>query len=646
MPGNVVHRNQGMSIRRKRAMLKDSLSVRSGAMGLVSAAAAVVLLLPEGDRRAEAFVDAQLPTLSVIVRGDRGAVSAIAVLKVEKVIREKKAIEYSTVRHLKGSILGRNQEPHGKSFTHILRAANTTPNRPLDIATQDRVNEVVLDLVAEGKQVVVFQRYDMQLVCVGKAWYGLCLNPVGKGSLPQAAASDPRYARIFCGDVEELIAAVTDLLAGKEIVIPRMVGSDRQLNERTGPILRTRADRVDPADRKEIQDWPQWRGPNRDGVVQGVKVPTKWPKALREEWQAPVGEGVSSPVVAGARVYLLTRRKADEELVMCLDLADGKEVWKAAYPAPYKLGAPAHGFEGPRSTPAVADGRVFTFGISGILSCLDVKTGNLLWRKDFAKQYPKTAPDWGTSASPLTVDGLCIVHVGGPDKGGLTAFDAQTGDVKWCYDGDGPAYGSPILADLAGERQIVTLTLNYFVGVSVVTGKLLWKLPCREIHSENCLTPIQFKDLLIFAGRKENPRAIRLEKSDKGITPREVWKADVPTLYMSTPVLVGDFLFGLSDREFGYLFCLDAKSGKTLWRSDGRMECSAAILSAGNVWLVLTTRGQLIVVKSGGTSFERIAEYTVSESGGVWAHPVFLGDRILIRDKTSLRSLRTGSHTK
>jgi outer membrane protein assembly factor BamB len=394
-----------------------------------------------------------------------------------------------------------------------------------------------------------------------------------------------------------------------------------------------------PAASGRAQDWPQWRGPNRDGVVHGIKVPAKWPRALVEEWKVPVGEGVSSPVVVGGKVYLLTRQKADEEIVMCLDLASGKEVWRSAYPAPYRLGGPAHGFEGPRSTPAVADGRVFTFGISGILSCLDAGTGRVLWRKDFVKEYRQTAPGWGTSASPLVADSLCIVHVGGPDKGGLTAFDAKTGEVKWCYGGDGPAYGSPILVELAGERQVVTLTLNYFLGVSAATGKLLWKLPCREIHSENCVTPVRYKDLLIFAGRKEPPRAIRLEKGKAGITPREVWKADGPTLYMSSPVLAGEWLVGLSDREFGYLFCLDAGTGKTLWRSPGRMECSASLLNAGRVWLVFTTRGQLLVVKAGGAGYERIAEYRVGD-GPAWAHPVFLGERILIRDRLTLRSLR------
>jgi outer membrane protein assembly factor BamB len=389
------------------------------------------------------------------------------------------------------------------------------------------------------------------------------------------------------------------------------------------------------------QDWPQWRGPNRDGVVHGVTVPRQWPETLTEEWKVPVGEGVASPVVVGNKVYLVTRQAENEEVVLCLDVASGTENWRSAYPAPYQLGGPAHGFEGPRSTPALAYGSVFTFGISGILSCLDAETGNLVWRKDFVGQYRQTAPGWGTSASPMVAEGLCILHVGG-DQGGLTAFDAKSGDGRWCYDGDGPAYGSPILVDLAGQLQVVTLTLNHFLGVSASTGRLLWSLPCREIHSENCATPVRYDDLLIFAGRKEPPRAIRLERSTSGITPTEVWKGDGPTLYMSSPVLAGNLLFGLSERRQGQFFCLDAETGKTLWESAGRLESSAAILNAVSVWLVLTTKGKLIVVKPSGSGYEPIAEYRVSDTS-TWAHPVVLGNRILIKDQNSLRSLRIDS---
>src|SRR5947209_395435 len=154
-------------------------------------------------------------------------------------------------------------------------------------------------------------------------------------------------------------------------------------------------------------DWPQWRGPNRDGVVHGVKVPDQWPRTLKEEWAAEVGEGFSSPVVAGDRVLVFTRQKNDE-VVRCFEVATGKEVWRSEpYEAPYKPGPGNPGDYKPRSTPTVAGGRVFTLGVGGVLSCFDAKTGKLLWRKD-----PKQYPVYGASTSPLVVDGLCVVHLG------------------------------------------------------------------------------------------------------------------------------------------------------------------------------------------------------------------------------------------
>jgi outer membrane protein assembly factor BamB len=381
------------------------------------------------------------------------------------------------------------------------------------------------------------------------------------------------------------------------------------------------------------QDWPQWRGPNRDGVVHGVTVPKTWPRALTEEWQAPVGEGVASPVVVGGSVYVFTRQK-DDEVARCLDLAGGKEIWRSEpYPAPFKPG-PGDAFSiGPRSTPAVAGGRVFTLGISGILSCLDARTGKLLWRKDYQPYYHRSGN------SPLVADGLCIAHLGSGASGGLRAFDAATGEVKWCFYDDSPASSSPILVDLASERQVVTFTRRDLLGVSAATGKLLWRVRCSHDYFENCVTPVRYKDLLIAAGRNEPPRAFRLEKGNQGIQAAEVWKAKGNPSYLSSPVLAGDWLVGFSDHQSGHLFCLDARTGEALWQSDGRLGSYAAILDAGSVWLVLTQKGQLIVVKPSGTAYERIAEYQVSDKQ-TWAHPVFLGDRILIRDDMALRCFR------
>ncbi|HEV3118670.1 MAG TPA: sigma-70 family RNA polymerase sigma factor, partial [Gemmataceae bacterium] len=218
-------------------------------------------------------------------------------------------------------------------------------------------------------------------------------------------------------------------------------------------------------------DWPQWRGPNRDGVAHGVTVPEKWPRTLIQEWEVPVGKGVASPVVVAGNVYLLTRQKDDREVVQCLDVHSGESRWRSdPYPAPYKVG-PGEGSadDRPRSTPTVAGGRVFTLGMTGTLSCFDAGTGKLLWRKD-----TKYAPYMGSS--PLVTNGLCIVHVGdGAKVGGLTAFDVKTGEVKWCFAEGGCAMsGSPILVDLAGERQVITYSAWNPCGVSVATGKKLW----------------------------------------------------------------------------------------------------------------------------------------------------------------------------
>jgi RNA polymerase sigma factor (sigma-70 family) len=386
--------------------------------------------------------------------------------------------------------------------------------------------------------------------------------------------------------------------------------------------------------------WPQWRGPNRDGVVQGVSVPEKWPKTLQEEWSVPVGQGVASPVVDDGKVYVFTRQK-DDEFVLCLGLQSGKEIWRSEpYPAPYKPG-PGEGTADnrPRSTPAVAEGRIFTLGMSGILSCLDAGTGKLLWRKDTRYSY------YGGS-SPMVVDGLCIAHLGdGAKAGGLTAFDVLTGEMKWCFDeGYGAMSGSPILVDLAGERQLVTYSAWNAAGVSVVTGKKLWGVGPGG-GGMPCTTPLQYKDLILLADNMDSLRALHLEKGDSGIQAKEVWKAKGLPLYYSSPVLAGDLVFGMSTRKGGCFFCLDANSGKTLWESEGGQAGHASILSAGSVLLFLTDRGRLIIVKAIGTAYEPIAEYHVSDIQ-TEAHPILLGDRILIRDATTLRSFRIEDASK
>lgn len=385
-------------------------------------------------------------------------------------------------------------------------------------------------------------------------------------------------------------------------------------------------------------DWPQWRGPNRDGRANGFTLPRTWPKTLREQWKVTVGVGHSSPLLVGDRVYVFARN-GEEEVLMALDAASGKELWRSGQKVAYEMNSAAtsHG-KGPKSTPVFSNNRVYTLGISGHLSCHDARTGKVKWRKDFAGQYPNTSPLYGTAMSPVVENNLLIAHVGGHDKGALTAFDADTGRVVWSYEQDGPAYSSPIVAELAGVRQVLTFTQKELIGVEAATGKLLWKLPAKSSYDTNSVTPVVYKDTLIFSSEGQGITAVRLSRRGATITAEVVWNNKENELYMNSPVLEGSLLFGMSERKKGQFFCIDAETGKTLWQSPGRMGENAAIINAEKVLFFLTNDANLIVVPVSAKEYAPLMQYTVATSP-TWAHPVIAGNRIFVKDETTLASL-------
>ncbi|HVF57573.1 MAG TPA: PQQ-binding-like beta-propeller repeat protein [Pyrinomonadaceae bacterium] len=388
----------------------------------------------------------------------------------------------------------------------------------------------------------------------------------------------------------------------------------------------------------DAANWPQWRGPNRDGHAGGFQMPRAWPKSLKEEWKVTVGVGHASPIVSEGRVYVFARQ-GEEEVLLCLDSATGKQLWRSAHAVAYEMNPAATGHgKGPKSTPVVAGGRVFTLGISGTLSAHDARDGRLVWRKDFSKQYPQTSPLYGTAMSPVVEGKLLVAHVGGHDKGALTAFDTETGTVKWAYDADGPAYSSPIVATLGGERQIITFTQKEFVSVSAGTGKLLWKMPAKSSYDTNSVTAVAYKDTLILSLEGQGIMAVRPVKQGATFTVREAWRNPENELYMNSPVVEGNRLFGLSMRKKGQFFCIDADTGKTLWQGPGRMGENASILNLAGTLLLLTNEANLIVLPASAGGYAPAAQYTVATSP-VWAHPAILSNRILVKDETTLASL-------
>src|SRR5437867_5659008 len=219
------------------------------------------------------------------------------------------------------------------------------------------------------------------------------------------------------------------------------------------------------------QDWPQWRGPDRDGKASRFDAPKTWPKQLTQKWEVTVGEGVATPALVGAKLYVFSRQEGNE-VTRCLDVATGNELWQDKYESAGASG-PASGFSGPRSSPTVADGKVVTLGVRGMLSCLDAATGKKLWRKDDFQAWPNFYP----SSSPLIVDGLCIAQLGGRDNGAIVAYDLATGNQKWKASGDGPGYASPALMNVSGTKLVIAETERRIVALSAADGKVAWETP-------------------------------------------------------------------------------------------------------------------------------------------------------------------------
>ena len=385
------------------------------------------------------------------------------------------------------------------------------------------------------------------------------------------------------------------------------------------------------------QDWTQWRGPQRDGVAPDFTVPQNWPASLALKWKVSLGTGYASPIVVGDHLFVLTRdEQKDEEVVSCLGLTDGKVLWQKTYPAPYTLNRAAtrHG-KGPKSTPIVHEGKLYALGISGILSCFDAASGNLKWRKDYSDQYTSTSPLYGTAMSPMVCQDLLIAHVGGHDQGALIACYLESGKEKWRWSGDGPGYASPIAAEFGGSKQIITQTQNHCVGICADKGALLWSIPFTTVYDQNIVTPVVYQDMIIFSGTKNGVMAVKPVERDQTWNAEKVWHNEKVSMYMNSPILSDNLLFGLADTRGGYFFCLDAKTGDMLWQSEGQKGRNAALLRAGHFLLALTNEAKLAVIKINEKDYNPIIQYEVADSP-TWAHPVLLGKRIIVKDNTTV----------
>lgn len=384
----------------------------------------------------------------------------------------------------------------------------------------------------------------------------------------------------------------------------------------------------------EPQDWSQWRGPERDGVVSYFTPPEAWPDRPKQVWEVAAGIGHSSPVVAGNHVFLFSRL-GEQEALTAYDAATGKQVWRQAYDAPYQMNPAATGHgKGPKSTPAVDNGRIFTLGIGGVLSAFEASSGKVLWRHDFTQDFSPTSPDFGASMSPIVDGEHVIAHVGGT-AGAIIAFDRTDGSRTWTWTGDGPAYASPIIATFGGTRQLITQTRSSIIGLSPTDGRELWRAPFTTNYEQNIVTPVAAGGLLIYSGLAKPTTAVRVVQDGGQWQLQEVWRNEDVPMYMSSPIAVDGVLYGLTHRNRGQFFALDLASGRTLWRSPPRQAENAAIAAAGSLLVATTTEGELAVILQSKQAYEPVRKYSVADSP-IWSHPAFTARGVLVKDAEAL----------
>jgi outer membrane protein assembly factor BamB len=386
-------------------------------------------------------------------------------------------------------------------------------------------------------------------------------------------------------------------------------------------------------------DWPQYRGAKRDGHATAT-FPATWPATMPVPvWTRSVGEGQGGVAVAGGRVYVIGRMK-NEEVATALDAVTGELKWEKAEPVDYKAPDPSAG-DCPRTTPCVDGDRAYFLGVAGALVCRDLKTGKPLWQHALKREFwgvekdkdgdDAWAPPCGCATCPLIDGKQIILSVGGKKAGTLTAFDRATGSILWrSPEKDRGSYSSPIVATVGGTRQVVAFTGLRLGGFTPAGGKPLWDRPFKAKFEQTILTPIAYKDTVIYGG--EGRATIALKVAGGKVT--QAWTNDDLKAYTTTPVVFGNHLVGLNSR--GDLVCVNADDGKTAWVRKAVSNYHGSLVVADKRVLLLTSRGELLVFAADPTKFTQEAKWKVSENTPCWGHLAVDGPRVFVRDKTDV----------
>jgi len=399
-------------------------------------------------------------------------------------------------------------------------------------------------------------------------------------------------------------------------------------------------------------DWPQWRGPTRDGVWQETGLIAEFDgDRIPIAWRAEISSGYSGPTVADGRVYVTDRVVEPEQMerVHCFDANDGRPLWSHGYDCPYRIQYTA----GPRASVSIDEGRAYSLGAMGHFLCLDAGSGDVIWQKDLLTDYQIRMPIWGIAASPLIEDDLVIVQIGG--RGAcLVAFDKRTGRERWKALDDNTSYSAPIIVEQAGRRVLVCWTGDNVVGLDPRTGQPHWKYafpPQQMVIS--IATPVVRDDRLFVTSFYDGSLMLRLDPG--ALRVEKIWQrrgedeqhTDALHSIISTPYLKGDYVYGVD--SYGELRCLDAATGERIWENleatpPSRWSTIQMVENGERIWM-FNERGELIISRLSPTGFTELSRAKLIDPtteqlrmrGGVcWAHPAYAGRHVFARNDREL----------
>lgn len=398
------------------------------------------------------------------------------------------------------------------------------------------------------------------------------------------------------------------------------------------------------------QDWPDWRGNNRDGIWTDTGITNKFQSgSLVPQWSVAIGSGYSGPTVSKGKVYVsdLIKNPVQTEGVLCFDEKTGEKLWEYRYPCEYSVGYPA----GPRASVVINNGLAFSLGTMGNLFCFDAYDGKVIWQKELNTEYEIRMPNWGISATPLIVDDKIVIQISGSKNACVIALDKYTGKEIWRNLEDIAGYSAPILIEKNGKKVVVVWTEDSLSGLNSETGEVYWRFPWKVGSGMSIATPVLHENYIFVSCFYSGSLLVKL--NEDFTSAEKIWqrcgeserKTDALHCVMNTPVIIGNYIYGID--SYGEMRCLELASGNRIWEDlsavkKDRWANIHFIQNENKTWM-FNEHGELIISELSPKGFKEISRTKIIEPtkeqlprGVTWSHPAFANKHVFVRNDNEM----------